>query len=282
MASSSADHDSRRRGAPTVRRLWCTPFGRRTIFRRSTKCRVDGTNPRRLARRYLGSTSAISASTIYFDQQEVRNNVGVYSDLYAFDRRSADVRQLTHGARLLDPDLSPDGRTLVCAQNVAGRRDLVLLDAQLATDRDDPLRSRKRSSMRPDGRPTAAPLPSSGTVSGRCRRSLSSTSQPDRCVSSLQADLHESSRRPGGPTARAIVAAAAEADGPFNLYEFALDGSGSRQLTQLTGGAIWPDVSADGRTIVFAGYTPDGYDLFTVPYPPADVRADRDSASISA
>jgi hypothetical protein len=37
-------------------------------------------------------------------------------------------------------------------------------------------------------------------------------------------------------------------------------------LTDVPGGATWPDISADGRTIVFVGYTADGFDLFTIPY----------------
>jgi Tol biopolymer transport system component len=31
----------------------------------------------------------------------------------------------------------------------------------------------------------------------------------------------------------------------------------------MTGGALWPDVSPDGRTIAFVGYTASGYDVFT-------------------
>src|SRR5207253_8221181 len=31
--------------------------------------------------------------------------------------------------------------------------------------------------------------------------------------------------------------------------------------------ATWPDVSANGRSIVFVGYTADGFDLFDMPYP---------------
>src|SRR5439155_20468805 len=68
----------------------------------------------------------------------------------------------------------------------------------------------------------------------------------------------------------AIVAAVAPPDSTFNLYEFELDGSnGVRALTHTTGGATWPDISADGRTIVFVGYTVDGFDVFSIPYPPA-------------
>jgi hypothetical protein len=69
-------------------------------------------------------------------------------------------------------------------------------------------------------------------------------------------------RRDGG----AVIAAVSRAGETFNLVEFAIDGSSARQLTDLTGGATWPDVSPDGRTIVFVGYTHEGYDLYTIPY----------------
>jgi len=84
--------------------------------------------PRRLANRYLGSTSAVAPDTIYFDQRELRRNAGLYGDLYALERATGHVRPLTSEARLMDPDLSPDGTTLVAVQGAPGRRDLVLLD----------------------------------------------------------------------------------------------------------------------------------------------------------
>ncbi len=72
------------------------------------------------------------------------------------------------------------------------------------------------------------------------------------------------------PDGRAVVVAGAAADEPFNLYEIELEGPDPmrRQLTHTTGGATWPDVSADGTAIVFVGYTVDGFDLFSMPYPP--------------
>src|SRR5262249_51407426 len=88
---------------------------------------LDGSRPREITRRYLGSTTAIGVFDLVFDQQEIRRNTGLYSDLYAWSRATGTVRQLTSEARLLDPDLSPDGKTLACVQIRPGQRDLVLV-----------------------------------------------------------------------------------------------------------------------------------------------------------
>ena len=89
---------------------------------------------RRRRRRAAAADDAISrfddrrsaATQIYFDQVEIRRNIGLYSDLYALSRADGRVRRLTSDARLLDPDLSPDGETLVVrAGSTADQRDLV-------------------------------------------------------------------------------------------------------------------------------------------------------------
>ena len=104
-----------------------------------------------------------------------------------------------------------------------------------------------------------------------------------RAVRVVAADPHTRYVTPAwNPDARAIVAAAAPGEETFNLAEFAVDGSGTRQLTHTTGGALWPDVAPDGKTIVFAGYTTAGYDVFAMPYPArpgiAAATAPRDAA----
>jgi len=97
---------------------------------------LDGSEPQRVTTRYFGSTTAIGREAVYFDQMEVRRNTGFYSDLYEWSRQTGRVRQITREARLLDPDLSPDGRTLVCVQNRAGQRDLVLVRPRPETTLD--------------------------------------------------------------------------------------------------------------------------------------------------
>ncbi len=247
---------------------------------------LDGSAPRQVTTRYTGSTVGIGRDVLYFDQVERRRNVGFYSDLYMLVRADGSVRQVTSEARLLDPDLSPDGTTLVCTQGRPGQRDLVTVRLKPDTPGTGgssspvsvvstfsrtvitPLISEPdvyfdAPRWSPDGRTIAVErhrigaLPEIVLVDGGTQ-----------AVRVLASDPHIRFTMPAWrPDGAALVVAAAPEEQTFNLVELAIDGSAKRQLTHTTGGALWPDVSPNGKTIVFAGYTSAGYDLFSMPYP---------------
>ena len=248
---------------------------------------LEGGEPRRVATRYLGSTTAIGRDRIYFDQVEQRRDSGLYSDLYALSRADGRVRQMTSDARLLDPDLSPDGETLVCVQNHAGQRDLVLVRLRpdttetraglkanatglaqgvspaittLIAEPDTQFDAPKWS---PDGRTIAVERHRLGAMP-----EVVTVDVDTKTVRVVAAAPRTRFAMPAWrPDGAAIVAAAAPDEQTFNLFELSVDGSTARQLTRTPGGALWPDVAPDGKTIVFVGYTTDGYDLFSMPYP---------------
>jgi Tol biopolymer transport system component len=232
---------------------------------------VDGGAPRRLTERYLGSTVAVSSERLFFDEQELARNVGLYSDLYSLDRRSGRVTRLTHEARLGDPDLSSDGTRLVAVREDRGRRDLVTVpvlpggrlgaartivsgaDTQFAAPRWSPDGLLIVAERRAPGVSTEIVIvdAADGQVRYRARgatRAVTPTWRQD---------------------GRAVIFAADAPDGPFNLFELTLSQSqpSLRQLTWLIGGATWPDVSPDGSNLAFVGYSDQGFDIYTQPYP---------------
>ena len=90
---------------------------------------------RKVANRYLGTRVGFAASEIVFDQMEIENQVGLQSDLYAVGA-GGHTRRLTHGARAGDPDVSPDGSTIVCTVQRADRRELATLPVPAGRTQD--------------------------------------------------------------------------------------------------------------------------------------------------
>ncbi|MBI3491057.1 MAG: PD40 domain-containing protein [Acidobacteria bacterium] len=240
------------------------------------RIRLDGTEPHRLTTRILGSTTAVGRDAIYFDQVDLRRNTGLYGDLYEWSRRTGRVTRLTSEARLLDPDLSPDERTIAAVRETRGRRELVLVrdvgrgfQPRQPTPRIDTLISEPETQFNaprwsPDGRTIAVERHRLGAnaevvlvdVATKVTRVVA-TDARGRAVTPAW--------RPDG---RALVVAMAHESEPFNLYEITIDGStAARQLTRSTGGVTWPDVSPDGRTLAFVEYMADGFELYSMPYP---------------
>lgn len=242
--------------------------------------RASTLETRRAATRFFGDTLAATPDRIVFDQQERRRNAGLYSDLYALDRASGDVTRLTRDQRLMDPDLSPDGDALVAVQHGRpGQRDLVMMtmpsdesgssDTAVTVLASEPGTRFNAPRWSPDGR---------RIVAGRQRAdgppSIVIVDIASRQIDVVAADsgMHWATPiwRPDG---QAIVASGARGDDTYDLYEVALPRGTLRRLTHHVGGASWPDISADGRTLVYAGYADGGSDLYEVSYPSASESA---------
>jgi hypothetical protein len=233
---------------------------------------LDASSSRQIATRYLGSTASPAGSRIVFDQQEISRNVGLYSDLYVVERATGEVQRLTRNARLQDPDVSPDGRYIVCVRESAGARELTVLPFTASgvgspeVVLSEPGTQFNTPRWSPDGRSIAVARHRLGAQSEVIIVDAESRGVT-LVASSTSARVVTPAWRPDG---RAIIVAADLAGNAFDLYEFDLENTASppRRLTETSGGALWPDVSPDGSLIVFVGYTPSGFDLFTVPYQP--------------
>ena len=238
---------------------------------------LDGTESRELVWRYLGATVGVTPDTVVFDQQEFRRNTGLYSDLFALDRRTNRVRALSRESRLQDPDVDAATGQIVAVRQRDDRRELVIVPWDgvrlgevrvLASEAETAFNAPRWS---PDGRQI---------VAARHQRTAQSdlvlvdatTGTLTALASAPRARIVTPTWRPDG---HAVIAAADFDGDTFNLYEFntAQPAEAPKRLTAVRGGATWPDVSRDGQTLVFVGYTTAGFDLFTMPYPTSAAEA---------
>lgn len=229
---------------------------------------------RPLVDRFAGTQLSVRDGVVVFDQLDLSDNVAWRSDLYAADVRTGRSSRLTTGQRLLEPDVSHDGRRLVCVHPAEdGRREL----AFFAMDRD----AGGRLSLSPlivpiaaDGRSTfGAPRwsPDDRSVAVERRRLDGPSDIVVFDVADSREHLAASSTRARNiapawmPDGRTILFASDRADRSFQVYAATIDGADVRRITGVPGGALSPEVSPDGRTLVYVGSDATGYDLFALP-----------------
>lgn len=226
---------------------------------------------RRLAVRYGGEQLSVSGGIVYFDQADYRVNVAWRSDLFAAEWATGRVQRLTRDARLLSPDVSADGRLLACIQAGNGARrlrvfrvegarvgELRLTPAPLPGLVGDAVYGSPRWS--PDGKRLAVErrLPGGPSeivvidaASGEARVAAATATGRNLTPAWL-------------PEGHSLLFASDQAGGVFQIYAVRLDTGETRRVLAVAGGALSPEISPDGRRLVYVGYTAAGYDLFAV------------------
>jgi Tol biopolymer transport system component len=244
----------------------------------------DGSGDRRLADRNGGTGLSWTPDgrTIVFAEGEVRRFFSVRSDLRAVDLKTGRVRKLSKGLRARDPDVSPDGSTIVFARQMGDRSELyrigldgkglaALTESEPGTEWSGPAWSPKGDAI------AAARLRPGGFLDVVLVDPA--TGHPSPLMEDRAKDV-EPAWTPDG----AAVVFRSDRDGVSNLYAVRLEDRRLVRLTNVLGGAFTPSVDPSGREVVFANYSSRGYDVhvaaldlgeapsaepFVDPYPPA-------------
>lgn len=228
---------------------------------------ADGSAPHEVTSRYLGSQASATGGLLVFDQTELVRNVGLQSDLYAVAQDGGRARRLTRLARASDPDVAPDGRTIVCTVQSADRRFLATLllpdTGRIATPEillSVPSTDYSTPRWSPDGRLIAVERRVVGGPSEIVLVDLAT--RTERVVVSAGAARNIT---PFWLTQTTLLFASDRDGRPFSIYSVDLTSGVVKRLNGAGHSAQSPVVSRDGRTLVFVGYTADGYDLFSLP-----------------
>ncbi len=229
----------------------------------------SASQPREVTTRYLGERVGFAGTLVVFDQVEFVANVGLQGDLYAFAPDTGQRVRLTHGFRAADPDVSPDARTVVFTTQREDRRDL-----SVATLRSAPAASVGPSTIlasAPDTEFTSPQWSRDGrriAVERHVRGALPEIVIVDVATRSMTVAAGSKTSRcvsPAWMPDGRLLFASDRDGGPFRLFVVDLQTGAVDRLEGTGASAQSPDVSDDGRTLVYVGYTPDGYDLFKLP-----------------
>jgi Tol biopolymer transport system component len=222
---------------------------------------------RTIANRVLGNRTTVGNGWVVFDQLERARSTAFYSDLYAVRADGGRTHRLTVEARAGDPDLAPDGRRIACVVQKGGGRALAILDFR-PDDRttptiliDEPETDFTGPRWSPDGRQLV--------VERRRRGGPSEIVMIDVAARDVRPLVARAGERLITPSwtadGRTVLFAATVGDQPFNIYAVSVEDGAIAQVTDSITGATSPDVSPDGRTLLYVGYGASGYDLFSVP-----------------
>lgn len=256
------------RHSPTGERIAYAASDRRSPAHTRVLSAADGTVIETHVRTAL-APSAWRGDELFTTDLEFTDPFHIYSDV-----RRAGGDRLTRGARLQDLHISPAGRSAVAVENGNATNRLVLIDldtqARRAITMLDPDTHWSLPRFSPDGSRIAA---GRWHVGGDYRIVVIDTA--GRPLLTIDPGPGVAAAPAWSPDARWLIFSA-DRTGISNLYAVDVAGSAPhtlRQVTNVLTGAFFPDVSPDGRSIVFAAYHHDGYRLERIPFDPASWRA---------
>jgi hypothetical protein len=178
----------------------------------------------------------------------------------------------TTGLRARSPDVSPDGRRAVFVTNHQGTTTLriadVLPEGGLANVRRLVPSAAYEQAYTPRFSPDGKHVAYSAWTRGGFRDIRIVDVETGRffAIAHDRAQDMQPSWSPDGKT----VFFSSDRTGIHNVYAYDLETHDVRQITNVLFGAFMPEVSPDGRTLVYAGYGSRGFDLFAMPLTPGD------------
>ncbi len=227
------------------------------------------------------STDAFPAFTpegdILFNDRAPFKNLYSRHDLFVVPRGKSSTegteiyrKRLTTGLRSTYPDVSPNGRNVVFCVNDHGTTTLTIADrdAEGKLSHVRPLVATKAFDQAytprfsPDGKRVAWSAWRAGGYRDIRVVDLESGAVTD-VTHDRSLDLHPTWSSDGKS-----IYFSSDRSGIFNVYVRELASGRERMVTNVVGAALAPAISPDGTTLVYVGYTHEGYDVFAMKLDP--------------
>ena len=205
---------------------------------------------------------APGGNSLYFTQAEINNGFNSYQDLYSYDVAHDSITRLTHGQRLGDVDISPDGKIFAAVVSARGSQNLALIELRDAGNNAPPLLVTGYTWQRvssPRWSPDASAISYAVTDnSGQTAVHLYDlASGKDRTLFAV----NHTAAYPVWSRDGAYLIYVSDETGVFNLFAYDLKEGKSYQVSHLLGGAMQPDLSPEGTAIIFSSYDSHGFSI---------------------
>ncbi len=225
----------------------------------------DASGDRRLARRNGGSGAAWTpdGKSLVVSELQVHGTFTVFGDLSLVTLESGKRRRLTRGARAYDPDVAPDGRTIVFARKLGDRSELYLVGIDGRDVRTLTASAAGVEWAGPRFSPTGASIVASRLLPGGWL-DLVLVDPATGAVEQLTHDRAKDVEPTWMPDGGAVVFRS-DRDGVSNLYAVRLADRQVVRVTNVLGGAFQPTVDPEGRSVAYSDYSSRGYDVRIAP-----------------
>jgi len=195
------------------------------------------------------------------------NDSASWHDLFHVDLQTGAVRRLTKGRRVHQPDVSPDGKRIVCTTGaLTGTHQLATLPIEGGPPEilveNGPAEIAYSPTWSPDGRKVVYSRFKLGGFHDIHLYDLET--KTDRALMRDRALDIEPRFSPDGR----FILWSSDRTGIYNIFAYEVETARVFQVTNVIGGAFQPVVSPDLGTLVFTGFSAAGYDLYSVPYAP--------------
>lgn len=247
--------------------LWSRSDGRSRGQLRAMPVGGDGSESRLVAAIDNASAYALlpDGSGLVVERGNVfRTNYDV-GDLYRYDFATGEITRLTRGLRAHDPDVSHDGRRVALTVNGRSRLKLAVLDLDAA----EPVArvlwegpARWDQAFTPRWSPDDRRIAFSAWTQGGYRDLWLYDLERGR-AERLTHDRAIDGEPTWSPDGRWIFFSS-DRSGIYNIYAIDPDTREMWQVTNVIGGAFSPDVSPDGRRLVYMGFDVDGHEIYEI------------------